>query len=279
MGGKQSKNIPEKKIFNFYYDLYCQKITVYQGTPSNEIISTLRDILQIPSEAKLKYLDEDGYPIVISSALPNEIKIYVKIKKTFTEKFIESQKNNNSNNNNKNAQIENSIDWFWLESDSPSTHKRKNDNKTIYQPGNERVSRCKGSLIIDSGECYYTLLFEPLQCCVFASICNAEDENVYNYRSEEEDEDNKIDWVDFWRLWPDYNDPHDYFPGPVIEAGFYVNMDKKLVVIYDAKLKKENKRYNFNQKWKKISPIVFFKHVVSITVSSKAVKGKPDFIN
>ena len=117
-----------------------------------------------------------------------------------------------------------------------------------------------------------------MQCCVFASICNAEDENVYNYRSEEEDEDNKIDWVDFWRLWPDHNDPHDYFPGPVIEAGFYVNMDKKLVVIYDAKLKKENKRFNFNQKWKKISPIVFFKHVVSITVSSKAVKGRPDFI-
>ena len=105
-GRKTKKNIPEKKIFNFYYDLYCQKITVYQGTPSNEIISTLRDILQIPSEAKLEYLDEDGYPIVISSALPNEIKIYVKIKKTFTEKFIESQKNNNSNNN-KNTQIEN----------------------------------------------------------------------------------------------------------------------------------------------------------------------------
>ena len=152
-----------------------------------------------------------------------------------------------------------------------STHKRKNDNKTIYQPSNETISRCKGSLIIDSGECYYTLLFEPLQCCVFASICNAEDENVYNYSSEEEDEDNKIDWVDFWRLWPDYNDPHDYFPGPVIEAGFYVNMDKKLVVIYDAKLKKENKRFNFNLKRKKISPIVFFKHVVSITVSSKGV--------
>ena len=56
-------------------------------------------------------------------------------------------------------------------------------------------------------------------------------------------------------------------------------MDKKLVVIYDAKLKKENKRFNFNNKWKKISPIVFFKHVVSITVSSDAVKGKPDFIN
>ena len=273
MGGKQSKNNPQKKIFNFYYDLYCQKLTVYEGTPANEIIATLREILQIPSESKLEYLDEDGYPIVISSALPNEIKIHVKIKKTFTEKFIESQ-NNNSNNNNPN-----SIDWFWLESETPQTHKRKNNNKTIYQPCNENISRCKGSLIIDSGEWYYTLLFEPLQCCVFASVCNAEDENIYNYRGKDEDDDNKIDLVDFWRLWPDYDDPHVNFPGPVIEAGFYVNMDKKLVVIYDAKLKKENKRFNFNNKWKKISPIVFFKHVVSITVSSNAVKGKPDFIN
>ena len=273
MGGKQSKNNPQKKIFNFYYDLYCQKLTVYEGTPANEIIATLREILQIPSESKLEYLDEDGYPIVISSALPNEIKIHVKIKKTFTEKFIESQKNNSNNNN------PNSIDWFWLESETPQTHKRKNNNKTIYQPCNENISRCKGSLIIDSGEWYYTLLFEPLQCCVFASVCNAEDENIYNYRGKDEDDDNKIDLVDFWRFWPDYDDPHVNFPGPVIEAGFYVNMDKKLVVIYDAKLKKENKRFNFNNKWKKISPIVFFKHVVSITVSSNAVKGKPNFIN
>ncbi len=37
MGGKQSKNAPQKKIFNFYYDLYCQKLTVYEGTPANEL--------------------------------------------------------------------------------------------------------------------------------------------------------------------------------------------------------------------------------------------------
>ena len=272
MGGKNSKNTNGKKIFNFYYDLYCQKLTVYEGTPSNEIIMTLRDLLQIPTESKLEFVGEDGYPIVISSALPNEIKIHVKIKKTFTEKFIESQ---NKNNN----KIQKSIRWFWLESDSPETHKRKNDNKTIYQPSNERISKCKGSLIIESGEYYYTLLFEPLQCCVYASVCNAEDEDIYNRsRNEDEDSDNKIDWIDFWRLWPDYKDPHYNFPGPVIEAGFYVNMNKRLVIVYDAKLKKENQRFNFNSKWKKISPIVNFKHVVSITVASDAIEGKPDFI-
>ena len=53
MGGKPSKNVPQKKIFKFYYDLSCQKLTMYEGTPSNEIKTTLYDILQIPLEAKL----------------------------------------------------------------------------------------------------------------------------------------------------------------------------------------------------------------------------------
>ncbi len=66
---------PQKKLFNFYYDLICQKLTVYAGTPANEIISTLRELLQIDSGKKLEYIDEEGYPIVVSSALPNEIKI------------------------------------------------------------------------------------------------------------------------------------------------------------------------------------------------------------
>ena len=36
--------------------------------------------------------------MVISSALPDQIKIYVEIKKTFTEKFIEENKAKNDNN-------------------------------------------------------------------------------------------------------------------------------------------------------------------------------------
>ncbi len=55
-------------------------------------------------------------------------------------------------------------------------------------------------------------------------------------------------------------------------------MDKKLVVIYDVSAEKEVKRFNFNKNWKKISPIVFFKHEIYITISSNAIEGKPDFI-
>ena len=257
---------PQKKLFNFYYDLICQKLTVYAGTPANEIISTLRELLQIDSGKKLEYIDEEGYPIVVSSALPNEIKIYVKIKKTFTERFIESQ-----NENKENKISDNSIEWFWLESQDPKICKRKNNNKTIYQPPNQHNLKCKGSLIITSGEYYYTIIFEPLKCCLSVSIFNAEDEEVYsNYRND--DDERKIEWINLWGL------PIDRIIGPFNHFGFYVNMDKKLVVIYDVSAEKEVKRFNFNKNWKKISPIVFFKHEIYITISSNAIEGKPDFI-
>lgn len=256
-----------KKIFNFYYDLCCQKLVVYTGTSSQDVKTSLREILNIPDEVELEYLDEDGIPIVVSSALPDQIKIYVKKKKTFLERNIEDSKKfekESSSNNNNNI---NSFEWFWFESSSNITHPRKNNNKTVYQPVNERTATCRGSLIMDSGEYYYSLTFTPLQCCVFASVCNSNS-----------NKDDDIDWLDFWRIWSDYPDPHENFPGPTIYAGFYINMEKKLLVIYDAKLKKEVKRTYFNSTWRKVSPVVNFKHVVAITISSNAFRGRPSFI-
>ena len=54
----------------------------------------------------MRFLDEEGNPIVISSALPDQIKIYVEIKKTFTQKFLEENKEKNENNPNL-------IKWVW----------------------------------------------------------------------------------------------------------------------------------------------------------------------
>ena len=163
MGGKHlNQNVG--KTYYFYYDMSCQNLVVYPGTPSDEIKYTIRDLLNIPIESKVEYLDENVNPVVISSALPDKIKIYVKIKKTFTEKFIEEQSKNKKQTNPE------SINWTWLESESPKYHLRKNNDKTIYQPYNECIAKTKGTLIIESGEVYFTLLFEPLQCCVFAGI-------------------------------------------------------------------------------------------------------------
>jgi len=257
-----------KKVFNFYYDLCCQKLTVYPGVTSEEIKSAIKEILEIPPDKKVNFLDEEGTPIVISSNLPNEIKIYVQIKKTFTEQLIEQNKGN------ENKDI-NSIEWFWNEEDNEDediSYVRKNNNKTVKHVSGSRSSYCKGSLIMDSGEYYYTIVFEPLQCCVFATICPS------NYKSIYPKNDEEIDWMDFWRIWPEYPDPHWSFPGPVIDAGFYVNMNSKLLIIYDNKKKKEIKRVNFKEDWNSVSPFVQFKHSISVTIGANAIKGKPSFI-
>ena len=264
------KSNENKKIFYFYYDMCCQSLVVYPGITSNEIKSTIREILNIPTEAQVEYLEENGFPIVVSSFLPDKIKIYVKIKKTFTEKFIEEQAKTEKKNN------PSAIEWFWLESSEPKYHLRKNNNKTIYQPYNECIATTRGDLIIESGEIYYTLLFEPLQFCVHAGIFTI---NSSKNKEEEKEEDIFLHSLDFWGKWPDYEDPHNNFPGPTIEAGFYINMDLKLLIVYDNKKKKEIFRKNFPVKWTKICPVVVFKHVVSITISSDAIKGKPSFIN
>ena len=152
----------EKKVFNFHYDLCCQKLTVYPGTSSEEIKSTIREILEIPEEEKVNYLDEEGNPLVISSALPNNINIYVQKKQTFTKQFFEQNKDIFNQ--------ENTIEWFWTEEKLKSTEKPSyelsNNNKTVTNISSSRSSFCKGNLIMDSGEYYYTIFFEPLQCCV-----------------------------------------------------------------------------------------------------------------
>ena len=260
----------EKKIFNFYYDLCCQKLAVYPGTSSDEIKSTIREILEIPADKKVNYLDEEGNPIVISSALPNEIKIYIQIKKTFTEQIMEKKESSPNN-------ALNSIEWFWLEEKEGSTYdkysfERKNNNKTVTHTSNSRSSFSFGSLVMDSGEYYYTLIFEPLQCCIYASVCQSFRDSYLTGLYQE------IDWFDFWRLWPDYPDPHTSYPGPIIRAGFYVNMNLKLLIVYDNSKKKEIKRVEFNKEWNSIRPIVQFKHHVSISIDSNAIKGKPEFI-
>ena len=249
-----------KKIFNFYYDLCCQKLAVYSGTSADEIKSTIREILEISQDKQVRYLDEEGNPIVISSALPDQIKIYVEIKKTFTEKFLEENKAKNTTTTN------NSIKWVWNKDEDDLEYKNSNEDKTVKHCG-DGMGFAKGTLIMEEGEYYYTILFEPLQCCVFGSVCDID-----------MTEWGDVDWFDFWTLWPDYPDPHENFPGPVINAGFYVNMAKKLLIVFDNNKKKEIKRINFNEEWEKICPCIYFKHGVSITVSSDAIKAKPDFV-
>ena len=275
MGSKSSKKKEKTKnenkenqgkTFYFYYDMSCQNLVVYPGTPSEEIKNTIRDILNIPEKSNLEYLDGNGIPIVISSALPDQIRIYVKIKKSFTDKYIEENKKKEI------KPLPNSIEWTWLESSSPSSHKRKNDDKTIYQQYNTCIAGARGSLEIENGEYYYTLLFEPMRCCVSAGItgkCVIGDKDFTPM--------NGLTFT-LLNIWPDIpdNDRGSLFSGKTVEAGFYINMNSKILIIYDNRRKKEIARRAFYLT--KVSPFVEFKHEVSVTITSKAIPGKPDFI-
>ena len=153
-----------KKVFNFYYDLCCQKLTVYSGTSSDEIKSTIREILEIPQDKQVRFLDEEGNPIVISSALPDQIKIYVEIKKTFTEKFLEEDKEKNENNPNL-------IKWAW---NKGLEYENLIENKTVKHMGGG-MGFAKGTLIMEQGEAniiilYYLKLYSVAFLAVYALL-------------------------------------------------------------------------------------------------------------
>jgi hypothetical protein len=52
--GSKSSNENKEKTFYFYYDMSCQNLVVYLGTPSDEIKHTIRDLLNIPSNTKVE---------------------------------------------------------------------------------------------------------------------------------------------------------------------------------------------------------------------------------
>jgi hypothetical protein len=245
----------EKKLFKLYHDMCEQKLIVYTGTSQAEIKDTIYEILDIPTTEKIQVLDEEGNPIVLSSNLPNEIQLYIQIKKSYTDKLFSSELP---------QQEAGSIEWFW-NTPSNKSHMLKNNNKTVYQPSNETQSWCLGDLVMEKGEFYYTLLFEPLQCCV--QVCVYPIGQVLKEVME--------DYNDFWRLWTEYKSPNEH-PGPVVEAGFYINMDTKEYAIYDHKEKTLLKKCEI--KWSKVCPAVYFKHVVSVTITSNALMGKPEWM-
>jgi hypothetical protein len=245
----------EKKKLILYYNTCSQNLIFYPGTSQQEIKDTIYEILDIPETEKLQILDEEGDPVVLSSSLPNEIKLYIQIKKTYAEKLLNSLP----------PQEIDSVDWTWNKP-SNSSHLLKNGDKTVYQPKNETQSWCLGNLLLDKGEYYFTLLFEPLQCCVH--VCLYPFGQVLNEVGEE--------YVDFTRLWTDYKDPHANHPGPIVETGLYVNMDTKECVICDHRMKKVLKKVKVA--WDKVVPAVYFKHEVAVTITSNALKKKPDWI-
>jgi len=232
---------PEPVQLLFYYNAMEQKISVYPGTPQSEIIETILKILNLKTA---QFLDSDGSPLVISSHMPSGTKIFVSVPKPIP--------------------LPKKITWKWnTPHDSDNTvsgsHYLKNSDMTVYQPDNRSSCGTYGTVKFTSGEKYWTLLIEPLQCCVEAGVVSAGDMNYSHLLG---------DKTDFWRLFEkEGHDPHGSFPGPTIEAGFYLNMkdSPRTLTVTDHRTEKVLARVEIP--YKEVYPAVYFKHVVSINIT------------
>lgn len=244
-------SVDSKKTISVYYQSFEQKISFFKNTPLDAIDQLVKRLLKIAQSSTLFYLDEEGIPLVlVPEAIPNGSKVYVQVEGEEQAKATEASQ---------------SVDWGWL-TPSNDSHKLKDDNKTVYQPVNNTMSWCFGDLVMEKGEVYYTLHFNPLVCCVYAGV---ESPNPHIKSSE------FIQKIDFSKRFLESIGQKKRFPGPQVTAGFYINMEKKLLVITNHEKRSEIWRGVFP--WEKVSPALQFKHVVSVTITSSS-NQKPDWI-
>ena len=78
----------DEKAFCLFYRAQEQKIIVYPGTPQNDILSTIRVVLKIPMEKEFEVLNKDGIPVVVSSHLPNNVKLFIQIPKDYAAEAV-----------------------------------------------------------------------------------------------------------------------------------------------------------------------------------------------
>ena len=233
----------EKRIWKIYYDNTEQKIAIYPGTQASEILKTIITIFSLPEDQGLLFLDEDGIPVGLSSAIPSETKLFMQKKQSFSDMLSSIQQSPPS--------------WVWFQPSNRSTHFRKNNDLTVYQPQNESLSHCFGTLVMKTGKHYFTLLFEPLSCCVFAGIEAAEK----FYQSEP-----NLEWVQSIKLMNlfDKEKSIGLSSESRYEIGFFVDMKKKILKVTNHTEQKVMATKKFD--WNEVRPVTVFKHVVSITI-------------
>ena len=243
----ESATTSQKKVWSLFFDNTEQKIAVFPGTQTSDILTSIRSIYNFPESQELLFLDEDGIPIVLSAAIPTETKLYVQKKQSVTEAVTAQL-----------LQEPKAPEWYWLEPGN-SSHKRKNNNLTVYQPVNETQSHCFGSIVLTSGKHYFTLLFEPLMCCVHGGIEDAHQAGKTRFDSAFLNEVNLRGLFE-----PDRG--LGLTSKPAFEIGFLVDMDQKVLTVTNHPEKKIMTKKEFT--WTAVSPVVYFKHEVSITITN-----------
>lgn len=290
-----------KKKFNFYYKNSVQILKLYEGTKQEEIISTLYKLLNVDQSKILYFYDEDGDQIVISSSMPNDIKIFIKDEFLVGNKEFGKQDENNKDSNlsinsdvntdqtniNKEISIEKSVinekEWSWIQTNSVTFL-----NKNSFKTSDENKTLVFGNISFTSGVYYWSFKISHLYCChdfgiientnphnFKASYWNDSTENVLQIglpsilEGEEVSSvySNKITGPAYTSL-GDANLKNMYF-------GCFLDMDKKYFCIFNETKEKLYKSTKLN-KIEKATPYYFAnKHGETIDL---VIKNPPDFV-
>ena len=257
-----------KKKFVFYFDNSSQPIVVYEGTPTNDLIVTVKQVFKFPLNQSLLFLDDEGTPVVLSSYLPDGIQLFIQKNQTETEKFEENLSQLLENTiKKKESIVSNFIEqkpFTWLEPRNNS-HKLKNNNLTVYQPSNQSYCDCFADIEFSEGIHYFVLLVDPIVCCIAAGVCHPSYKSSFDFKGI------NLGFSDF---------PTQFGYGGNFElkktrnVGILVNFDTKKIVYCDDST--QSIIFEIDLLYTKVSPVVAFKHEVSFTIL-KYYTGKPDW--
>lgn len=253
--------------WKLFYSGFEQNITVYPGTSRDDIMANLRQVLRLAADADVLLLDQDGDPVAVSAAIPSGTKLHVELRQTPEERAASRvQGASSASIAGQPAADESSrltFTWDPATNTSSRTHPLSNGNCTISQPTNESCAGVLGSKVFVNGWHYWTLLFDPLQCCVYGGVVPVGGNPAALCQ----------DFEPFWRLFEKIgHDPHGTFPGPTVEVGFLLDLTttpRKLTVVDHATMRAVG---GFSLPWAGgVQPAVHFKHEVSVTITGSAL--------
>jgi hypothetical protein len=165
----------QKKCLRFFFQGSEQKLIVYTGIPTSEITSTLKILLGIKDDQKVLFLDEEGIPLVLSSFLPTETKIFVSIGDLVTQ-AIQNVLPNREASGTQVVETSEPKEWIWVKEVSKATFV---NDQTFLTFGLDRTI-VYGEALKKNGTHYWRIKISHLMCCHDFGICNGKLEATFD---------------------------------------------------------------------------------------------------
>eukprot|EP01012_Entosiphon_sulcatum_P011475 TRINITY_DN16986_c0_g1_i1.p1 TRINITY_DN16986_c0_g1~~TRINITY_DN16986_c0_g1_i1.p1 ORF type:complete len:418 (+),score=107.93 TRINITY_DN16986_c0_g1_i1:36-1256(+) len=153
IGKKKAGGGDECRALHIFRGENEYRIKVFVGTPVEEILQTVLREAGMEGNRKVRFIDAEGFSVVLSSHLPDGTRLYMQILDDLPNPEPVA------------------LGWAWdLSSRSCRKHTVTGDGKTLGQNGNYGFGGIRSTQIFTEGLHYWTILFNPLQCCVAGGV-------------------------------------------------------------------------------------------------------------